>query len=344
MHMSIQNILNGLIEKRDLSTEEMVAVMHQIMGGELTPAQIAAILVGLRCKGESIVELTAAAKVMRELATKVEIPDTPNLIDTCGTGGDGVSTFNISTAACLVAAAAGAKVAKHGGRSVSSTCGSADVLEALGVNVNLSPIQVAQCINEIGVGFMFAPNYHGAMKYAAPVRKELEVRTLFNLLGPMTNPAGAKRQLIGVFHRDLTLKFALVLQALGSRHAMIVHGADGLDEISINGATYVAELRDNKIIEHSFTPEHFGINSKLLSAIRVTNLGDAKAMLLSALENQSGAAKDIVALNAGAAIYIAGRTKTIQEGVKMALEVLASGAAKAKLADLVELSNRLCAN
>jgi anthranilate phosphoribosyltransferase len=338
--MTPQAVLTALIEKRDLSHDEMYAVMKQIMGGELAATQIAAILIALRCKGESIVELTAAAKVMRELSTKVEVPDVSNLIDTCGTGGDGVSTFNISTAACLIAAAAGAKVAKHGGRSVSSTCGSADVLEALGVNVNLNPQQIARCIGEIGVGFMFAPNHHAAMKYAAPVRKELGVRTLFNLLGPMTNPAGAKYQLIGVFHRDLTLKFALVLQALGSRHALIVHGADGLDEISLSGVTYVAELKNNKITEHSLTPERFGISTKPLAEIRVNNLNEAKTMLLSVLEDKAGPAKDVAVLNAGAAIYIAGCAASIEAGVKQASAAISSGAAQAKLQQLIEFSNR----
>lgn len=339
--MSIQTILSALIEKRDLSHDEMYAVMKQIMAGELSQAQIAAILMGLRCKGETITELTAAARVMRELSAKVEVPSNPNLIDTCGTGGDGVSTFNISTAAAFVAAAAGAKVAKHGGRSVSSTCGSADILEALGVNVNLSPDHVARCIDEIGVGFMFAPNHHGAMKFAAPVRKELGVRTLFNLLGPMTNPAGAQNQLIGVFHRDLAIKFALVLQALGSHHVMVVHGADGLDEISISTETHVAELKDNKITEYSLNPESFGMNKANLSAIQVADAAESKAILLSALDNQPGPARDIVALNSGAAIYIAHRAANLKEGINLALEVIATGAAKKKLQQLIALSNSL---
>ena len=339
--MSIQNVLNQLVEKRDLSHDEMYAVMRQIMGGELSQVQMAAILVGLRCKGESIAELTAAARVMRELSTKVDVAASPNLIDTCGTGGDGICTFNISTAAAFVAAAAGAKVAKHGGRSVSSTCGSADILEALGVNVNLNPEQVARCIDEIGVGFMFAPNHHGAMKFAAPVRKELGMRTVFNLLGPMTNPAGAQNQLIGVFHRNLVTKFALVLQALGSRHVMVVHGADGLDEISLSGVTYVAELKDNKITEHAINPQHFGIAEKPLSEIRVSGVEEAKNMLLAVLENRTGPARDIVALNAGAGIYVAGLSNTLETGIKTAFDTITSGAAKNKLGELVALTNSL---
>ncbi len=256
-------------------------------------------------------------------------------------GGDAAHTFNVSTASALVAAAAGARVAKHGGRSVSSTCGSADVLEALGVNLNLTPEQVGQSIDRIGIGFMFAPNFHGAMKYAAPVRRELGVRTLFNVLGPLTNPAGAENQVMGVFHPDLVGIQARVLQRLGSRHVLVVHGADGLDEITISGPSYIAELNDGQVIEYTTTPERFGLESAPLSDIRVANVDEAKAMLLGVLDNQSGAARDIVQLNAGAAIYVAGLATSVAEGVKKSAEIIASGAAKAKLAQLIQVSNSL---
>ncbi|MBI4937573.1 MAG: anthranilate phosphoribosyltransferase, partial [Nitrosomonadales bacterium] len=263
---------------------------------------------------------------------------TAHLIDTCGTGGDGAQTFNVSTGAALVAAAAGASVAKHGGRSVSSTCGSADVLEKLGVNVNLTPEQVGHCVDSIGVGFMFAPNHHSAMKHAAPVRRELGVRTLFNLLGPLTNPAGAQNQVVGVFNRALTRKVAEVLQNLGSCHVLAVHGTDGMDEISISTTTLIAELKDGKISETTVQPEQFGLTPAPLNAIQVSNPDEAKAMLLAALDNQPGAARDVVQLNAGAAIYVAGLAPSLAEGVKVAGEVIASGAAKNKLKQLVEAS------
>lgn len=256
--MSFKHTLNQLLQQQDLSFDEMNTLMHQVMAGELTPAQIAAVLVALRMKGESVNEIAAAATVMRQLSSKVTLQQTDYLIDTCGTGGDGIQTFNISTASALVAAAAGARVAKHGGRSVSSTCGSADVLEKLGVNVSLNADQVAACVNQTGIGFMFAPNHHSAMKHAAPVRRELGVRTLFNLLGPLTNPAGANRQVLGVFDQSLTGKIAQVLKQLGSEHVMVVHGADGMDEISISTETYIAELKAGEIHEYRISPQTFG--------------------------------------------------------------------------------------
>ena len=338
--MNYSQSLTRLIERHDLPFAEMRELMASIMGGQLTPAQIAAMLVALRIKGETVTEIAAAAEVMRELSTKVNVKNTGHLIDTCGTGGDGAQTFNISTASALVAAAAGAHVAKHGGRSVSSTCGSADVLEKLGVNVNLTPDQVAQCVDSIGIGFMFAPNHHSAMKHAAPVRRELGVRTLFNLLGPLTNPAGAKNQVMGVFHRDLTAKLARVLQQLGSRHVLVVHGADGMDEISIGGATHIAELKDGKVSEYTVQPKDFGLKPAPLDAIRVANADEAKTMLLAVLDNQLGAARDIVQLNAGAAIYVAGLTNTLKQGVATADQVIANGAAKARLDQLIASSNR----
>ena len=313
--------------------------MRQIMSGEVPPTMIAAILVGLRVKKETIGEISAAAFVMREFASKVPVMQREHLVDTCGTGGDAAHTFNISTASALVAAAAGARVAKHGGRSVSSTCGSADVLEALGVNLSLTPEQVGHSIDQIGIGFMFAPNFHGAMKYAAPVRKELGVRTMFNVLGPLTNPAGADNQVMGVFHPDLVGIQARVLQRLGSRHVLVVNGCDGLDEITISGATNVAELKDGQVKEYTVTPEEFGLQSVPLDSIKVSNAAEAKAMLLGVLDNQPGAARDIVLLNAGAAIYVAGLAETLGQGVKKAAEVIANGAAKNKLAQLIQLSN-----
>ena len=337
---SLEHVLSG----KDLSHADMLALMQKVMGGELTPAQIAGLVVVLRQKGESVDEITAAATVMRQLSTKVEIQDRAHLVDTCGTGGDGIQTFNVSTVSAFVAAAAGAKVAKHGGRSVSSTCGSADVLEALGVNVNLTPEQVAKCINEIGIGFMFAPNHHSAMKHAAPVRRELGVRTIFNLLGPLTNPANAKRQVMGVFSKALTLKLAKVLQNLGSEHVLVVHGADGMDEISFTGDTFVAELKDGKISEYTLNPSQFGMSVHQLNEIQVQNAEESKAMILDVLAGNphtiNGAARDIVLLNAGAAIYVAGLQPNIHEGVAHAAKVIDNGSAAGKLKQLIDLSNR----
>ena len=334
-----QQALVRLIEQREIFYDEMLSLMRQIMGGEVPPTMIAAILIGLRVKKETIGEISAAAFVMREFASKVPVSQREHLVDTCGTGGDAAHTFNISTASALVAAAAGARVAKHGGRSVSSTCGSADVLEALGVNLNLTPEQVGHSIDQIGIGFMFAPNFHGAMKYAAPVRRELGVRTLFNVLGPLTNPANADNQVMGVFHADLVGIQARVLQRLGSRHVLVVNGSDGLDEITISGPTYVAELKDGQVTEYTVTPEEFGLQASPLNSIRVGNASEAKAMLLGVLDNQPGAARDIVLLNAGAAIYVSGLADTMANGVKMAAEIIASGAAKNKLSQLIQISN-----
>ena len=331
-----KDILNQLLNRQDLSSAQMLETMHQVMGGELTPAQISAFLIALRCKGETVDEIAAAATVMRELSTKVAIKNTEHLVDTCGTGGDGIQTFNVSTVSAFVAAAAGAKVAKHGGRSVSSTCGSADVLEALGVNVNQSAEQVAKCVDEIGIGFMFAPNHHSAMKHAAPVRKELGIRTLFNLLGPLTNPAAARRQVMGVFDKSLTGKLAQVLQKLGSEHVLVVHGADGMDEISFTGDTFVAELKDGKISEYTLNPAQFGLKIHALKSIRVENAEQSKAIILDVLAGKSAAgtqsaARDIVLLNAGAAIYAAGLQPNIHAGVEHAAKMIDSGEALAKL-------------
>ena len=326
-----KDALQHLLNRADLTHLQMLAVMRQVMSGELTSAQIAGFLIALRMKGETVEEISAAAQVMRELSTKVKITDSPHLVDTCGTGGDGTQTFNVSTASAFVAAAAGAKVAKHGGRSVSSTCGSADVLEALGVNVNLIPEQVAKCVDEIGIGFMFAPNHHSAMKYAAPVRRELGVRTLFNLLGPMTNPAGAKRQVMGVFHKDLTSLLARVLQRLGSEHVMVVHGADGMDEISFTGDTYVAELKNNEISEYTVNPQQFGMSLHDVKSIQIQNAEQSKAMVLAVLNAKRGPARDIVLLNAGAAIYVSGMAASLPAGIAKAAEVIDSGSALQKL-------------
>ena len=334
-----QQALVRLIEQREIFYDEMLSLMRQIMSGDVTPTMIAAILVGLRVKKETIGEISAAAFVMREFASKVPVTQRDHLVDTCGTGGDAAHTFNISTASAFVAAAAGARVAKHGGRSVSSTCGSADVLEALGVNLKLTPEQVGSSIDQIGIGFMFAPNFHGAMKYAAPVRKELGVRTMFNVLGPLTNPAGAENQVMGVFHPDLVGIQARVLQRLGSRHVLVVNGSDGLDEITISGPTNVAELKDGQVNEYTVTPEQFGLQTAPLDEIRVTDAAAAKAMLLGVLDNQVGAARDIVLLNAGAAIYVAGLTDSLAHGVKKAAEVVSSGAAMNKLQQLIQTSN-----
>jgi anthranilate phosphoribosyltransferase len=336
--MTPQEALTRVIEHREIFREEMLSLMRSIMSGEVSPVLIAAIITGLRVKKETIGEIAAAAEVMREFALKVPVPDEPNLIDTCGTGGDAAHSFNISTAAMFVAAAAGAKIAKHGGRSVSSKSGSADVLEALGANINLKPEQVARSIAEVGVGFMFAPNHHSAMKHAAPVRRELGVKTIFNILGPLTNPAGAKQQVMGVFHPDLVGIQARVLQRLGSRRVMIVHGAEGLDEVSISGPTMVGELKDGKINEYTVAPQDFGLKAHGGAAIKVDGVEQSKAMVLAALGNETGAARDIVALNAGASIYIAGLAPTIAEGVKKALAVIASGAARRKLDAFVEFT------
>lgn len=338
--MAFKDVLSQLLERQDLTQNTMLAVMRQVMGGELTAAQISALLIALRVKGETVDEIAAAAMVMRELSTKVYIQETSHLIDTCGTGGDGIQTFNVSTVCAFVAAAAGAKVAKHGGRSVSSTCGSADVLEELGVNVNLTPAQVATCVNEIGIGFMFAPNHHSAMKYAAPVRRELGVRTLFNLLGPMTNPATASRQVMGVFDKSLTVKLAKVLQQLGSEHVLVVHGADGMDEISFTGDTFVAELKNGQVTEYVLNPSQLGLGLHHLKDIQIQNAQESKAMILDVLHGKPGAARDIVLMNAGAAIYVAGISASLEAGIAKAAEVIDNSAALEKLNQLIDCSNR----
>ena len=334
-------LLNQLIAKEDLDRDQMLGLMRAIMAGELTPAVIAGVLIALRCKGETVIEIAAAAEVMRDLSHQVPLPATPYLVDTCGTGGDGTHTFNISTAAAFTAAAAGASVAKHGGRSVSSTSGSADVLEALGVKVNLSPVQVAQCIEEIGIGFMFAPSHHSAMKHAAPVRRELAVRTLFNLLGPLTNPANAPNQVLGVYRRDLTSKLAQALQLLGSRHVLVVHGADGMDELSLSGTSYLAELKNGVLSELTITPEQFGLSRADHTSLTVGSVAAAKDMLIAALTNQHRAASDIVALNAGAAIYVAGLSASLAQGVTLAITQISSGAAYRKLEQLIALTTHV---
>ena len=339
--MVFKDVLGQLLERQDLTQDTMLAVMRQVMAGELTPAQISALLIALRAKGETVDEIAAAAMVMRELSTKVTIQDTDHLIDTCGTGGDGIQTFNVSTVCAFVAAAAGAKVAKHGGRSVSSTCGSADVLEALGVNVNQTPEQVAASVNEIGIGFMFAPNHHSAMKHAAPVRRELGIRTLFNLLGPMTNPATARRQVMGVFDKNLTAKLAKVLQKLGSEHVLVVHGADGMDEISFTGDTFVAELKNGQVTEYVLNPAQFGMATHQLKDIQIQNAAESKAMILDVLNAKTGAARDIVLMNAGAAIYVSGQAESLQAGIHKAAEVIDSGAALKKLNQLIASSNKV---
>jgi anthranilate phosphoribosyltransferase len=329
-----------MTEQRDLTAEEMRQVMRTIMTGEATPAQIGAFLIGLRMKGETVEEIAAAAQVMRELATPVPARG-PYLVDTCGTGGDGAHTFNISTTSAFVVAAAGAKVAKHGNRSVSSKSGSADVLEAAGVSLNLDPAQVAECIEQVGVGFMFAPKHHGAMKHAVGPRREMGVRTLFNLLGPLTNPAGAPSQVLGVFSRHWVEPLAQVLARLGSHHVLVVHAEDGLDEIGISCSTFVAELKDGEVKSYTVTPEQFGLQRGPLSELVVSDIAGSLTLMRAVLDNTPGPARDIVALNAGAAIYAADLVGSLEQGVRLAQEVIASGAARERLAALVRLTQRL---
>jgi anthranilate phosphoribosyltransferase len=316
----------------------MEAVMRLIMTGQATPAQIGGFLVGLRMKGETVDEIVAAARVMRELATRVEVTG-PHLVDTCGTGGDGARTFNISTACALVAAAAGARVAKHGNRSVSSSSGSADVLEAAGVRLDLDAQQVAACIDQVGVGFLFAPQHHSAMKHAIGPRREMRIRTLFNLLGPLTNPAGAPNQVLGVFGSVWVEPLARVLQRLGSEHVLVVHAEDGLDEISIAGPTRVAELKDGGITVYTISPEEFGLQRADMDNITVEDAGQSLAVINSVFENQAGPALDIVKLNAGAAIYAAGLTSSLADGVELAAEVIRDGRARQTFESLVRVSN-----
>ena len=339
--MTPQAALQRVIEHREIFHDEMVSLMRQIMGGEVTPVMIAAIITGLRVKKETIGEIAAAASVMRELATPVTVPYDRHFVDIVGTGGDSAHSFNISTASIFVAAGAGAKVAKHGGRSVSSSSGSADVLEALGVNIMLSPEKVAACIAETGIGFMFAPNHHSAMKHVAPVRREMGVRTIFNILGPLTNPARAPNTLMGVFHPDLVGIQVRVMQRLGAERVLVVHGKDNLDEISLGAATLVGELKDGEVREYEVHPEDFGLQMLSLRNLRVASADESRAMLLGALDNQPGAAREIVCLNAGAALYVANAADSIGDGIAKAREAIASGAARAKLDQFVQCTRRL---
>lgn len=332
---SPKEALQRVIEHREIFHEEMVSLMRQIMRGEVSPTLIAGILVGLRVKKETIGEIAGAAEVMREFATKVPVANPQSLLDIVGTGGDGAHTFNISTTVMFVTAAAGAKVAKHGGRSVSSQSGSADALEALGAKLDLSPEQVARCIDQAGIGFMFAPNHHSAMKHAAPVRKELGVRTLFNILGPLTNPANAGTQLLGVFHPDLVGILVRVLQRLGSHRALVVHGVDGLDEVSLAGPTMVGELKDGDIREYQIKPEDFGIQPAPISALQVASPAESITRMKLVLANEQGPSLDIVLLNAGAALYAAGHAESIASGIEQAREAIVSGAALKKLNEFV---------
>lgn len=341
MSITPQEALLRCIEHREIFHDEMLSLFRTIMQGDMSPVMIAALTMGLRVKKESIGEIAAAAQVMREFATKVPMADTSNLLDIVGTGGDGANTFNISTATTFVAAAAGARVAKHGGRSVSSSSGSADAFEALGANINLTPEQVAQSIAQTGIGFMFAPNHHAAMKHAAPVRKELGVRTIFNILGPLTNPASAPNILMGVFHPDLVGIQVRVLQRLGAQHAVVVWGRDNLDEVTLGGATLVGELVNGEIREYEIHPEDFGLNMFASRNLQVANAQESKAKILEALQGTRGPVHDIVALNAGTALYAAGVATSIGEGLDKARQVIASGAAMAKVAQFVEVTQQL---
>ncbi len=341
MTITQQEALMRCIEHREIFHDEMLSLFRKIMGGEMSPIMIAALTMGLRVKKESIGEITAAAQVMREFSTKVPMANTKNLIDIVGTGGDGALTFNISTASMFVTAAAGARVAKHGGRSVSSSSGSADVLESFGVNINLNPEQIAQSIAQTGIGFMFAPNHHAAMKHAAPVRKELGVRTIFNILGPLTNPAGAPNILMGVFHPDLVGIQVRVLQRLGAQHALVVWGRDNMDEVSLGAPTMVGELVNGEIREYDVHPEDFGLQMVSNRNLKVANSVESREKILEALNNVPGPATDIVALNAGTAIYGAGIADSIAEGVKKAQEAIRSGAARAKLDQFIQVTQQL---
>jgi anthranilate phosphoribosyltransferase len=341
MPITPQEALQRTIEHREIFHDEMLKIMRHIMSGELSPVMTAALITGLRVKKETIGEITAAAQVMREFSTKVHVPDKTHLVDIVGTGGDGSHTFNISTCSMFVAAAAGAKVSKHGGRSVSSKSGSADVLEAMGLNINLSPDAIARCIQETGIGFMFAPNHHPAMKNVAPVRKELGVRTIFNILGPLTNPASAPNILMGVFHPDLVGIQVRALQRLGAEHALVVYGRDGMDEVSLGAATMVGELRNGEIVEYEVHPEDFGMPMASNRALKVETPQESLALMRQVLDNKPGAARDIVVLNAGAALYAANVATTIPDGIAKARLALESGAAKAKLEQLVRVAKTL---
>ena len=344
MSITPQEALQRTIEHREIFHDEMVDLMRQIMRGEVSPAMVSAILTGLRVKKETVGEIAAAATVLREFSHKVEVPDRGQLVDIVGTGGDGAHTFNISTASMFVVAAAGAKVAKHGNRSVSSKSGSADVLEALGAKIELQPEQVAACIEATGIGFMFAPMHHPAMKMVAPVRREMGVRTMFNILGPLTNPAGAPNILMGVFHPDLVGIQARVLQELGAQRALVVWGRDGMDELSLGAASLVAELRDGVVREYEVHPEDFGIGMSASRNLRVENADESKAMLIEALNNKPGLPRDIVCLNAGAALYVAGAADSIAHGIEAARMALASGDARAKLEHFIVTTQTLAAS
>ncbi|MEW5836692.1 MAG: anthranilate phosphoribosyltransferase [Pseudomonadota bacterium] len=341
IHITPQEALQRTIEHREIFHDEMIALMRQIMRGEVSPLMTAAIITGLRVKKETIGEITGAARVMRELSAKVEAPPHDHFVDIVGTGGDGASSFNISTASMFVAAAAGARVAKHGGRSVSSKSGSADVLEALGASIDLKPEQVAACMSDTDIGFMFAPNHHPAMRVVAPVRKEMGVRTLFNILGPLTNPAGAPNILMGVFHPDLVGIQVRVLQQLGAQHAMVVWGRDGMDEISLGAATLVGELRHGQVREYEIEPEDFGLAMASSRNLRVESVAESRAMLEDALDGRHGVAHDIVCLNAGAALYTADVVGSIDDGIALARQTIASGAARAKMQQFVATTRRL---
>ena len=343
MTLTPQQALLRCIEHREIFHDEMLMLFRQIMGGEMSPVMIAALTMGLRVKKETIGEIAAAAQVMREFAAKVDVPNADNLVDIVGTGGDGANTFNISTASMFVVAAAGARVAKHGGRSVSSSSGSADALEALGVNIQLKPEQVAQSIQETGIGFMFAPNHHAAMKHAAPVRKELGVRTIFNILGPLTNPAGAPNIMMGVFHADLVGIQARVLQKLGAKHALVVWARDNMDEVSLGAATMVGELVNGEIREYDIHPEDFGLQMTSSRNLRVDSSAESVAKIYEALDNKSGAARDIVILNSGTALYASGVVDSIAKGVTKATESIASGAARAKLEEFAKFTRQFAA-
>lgn len=336
-----QEALQRVIEHREIFHDEMLHVMRLIMRGEMSPALMAAFIAALRVKKETIGEITAAAQVMREFSTKVHVADATHLVDIVGTGGDGAHTFNISTCSMFVAAASGAKVSKHGGRSVSSKSGSADVLESLGVNIQLAPEQIAKCIEQVGIGFMFAPNHHPAMKNVAPVRKELGVRTIFNILGPLTNPASAPNILMGVFHPDLVGIQVRALERLGAQHALVVYGRDGLDEVSLGAATLVGELKDGVVTEYDIHPEDFGLAMVSTRALRVETPEESRAMLLGVLNDEAGPARDVVVFNAGVALYAANVVSSIEDGMTRAREALSSGAAKAKLDQLVTVAHQL---
>ena len=341
--MKAQDALTRVIEHREIFHDEMLDLMRQIMKGEMSPLMVAAILTGLRVKKETVGEITAAAQVMREMSTRIEIPNSANLVDIVGTGGDGAHTFNISTTSMFVAAAAGAKVAKHGGRSVSSSSGSADVLEALGANIMLTPLQVGECLEKTGIGFMFAPNHHSAMKNVAPIRREMGVRTIFNILGPLTNPASAPNTLLGVFHPDLVGILVRVMERLGARHVMVVYGKDGMDEISLGAATMVGELKDGKVSEYEIHPEDFGIQMSSNRSLRVENSAESKEMIYATLANTPGTAREIVVLNAGTALYVANAAESIQQGITLARDAIASGAARAKLDEFVRFTQAFSA-